>query len=455
MKKKGSNSKSKSTKKPARFRAGFLFFVLFTLLMSFAFLGGFSRFGCAMADNAINSGTLEKADGWLDFVDRYCSKTGEYYFERARLARMRGDLDKMADFLKKSLELGFDRVALERQQVVALLSIGTPDSSIEDRVKGWIREAPGDISDLVNSYANGLVTQSRYEEALKLLELYKADFPKDPMPYYRMGRIHEHYESRPVAEEEYRSALKIDPGFAPAAFALARSESKKNRFKESLEIYQKFDQGKTQLAAKLGAAKSLRMMGELEESEKMMEIVYAAGFEACNRSFHAVDETAAGRFIVAAELGKLELELGDFQSALEHVESALQKCPNDYSARMTYVQILKRLGRKEEAEIHSEKNRHEQEVYESVTEMKSRVKRDEKDVEARFEVGRLLFENESEDAGLFWIKGVLMYDSNHEKSLNFLFNYYDKRAKESDTVENSSMQKLAKLYKDRLDAIKK
>ncbi|MFY7878006.1 MAG: hypothetical protein ACOVQM_21285, partial [Pirellula sp.] len=169
MKKKRLISQSVKQRKPARSRAGFLLFFLVVLCLSILFLGGLSRFGNAMASNAINAGKLEKAKSWLDFVERFSSPTGQSYFERARCSRIQGDLDQMASYLRKAMELGFDKVAMERQQTIGLISIGTPDPASEERMLAWIRETPPDISDLVRSYANGLVTQSRYEDANELL----------------------------------------------------------------------------------------------------------------------------------------------------------------------------------------------------------------------------------------------------------------------------------------------
>ncbi len=456
MKKKRLISQSVKQQKPARSRAGFLLFFLVVLCLSIFFFGGFSRFGNAMASNAINAGKLEKAKSWLDFVERFSSPTGQSFFERARCSRIQGDLDQMASYLRKAMELGFDKVAMERQQTIGLVSIGTPDPASEERMLAWIRETPPDISDLVRSYANGLVTQSRYEDATELLELYRQDFPSDPMPHYRLGRIDEHFERYEVAGEHYRKSLQADPEFAPAAFAMARIESHDNHFPEALAIYEKLYHGKAELAARLGAAKSLRMMGDLEASRQLLRTVYEAGFEACNDSFRSVDESPAGRFIAAAELGKIDLDLGDLDASLIHIESALQTCSNDYSARMTYVQVLKRLGRKEEAETESEKNRLEQEAFEKITMLRSKVKRSEKDVEARFELGKLLMETESEDVGIYWIKGVLVHDPNHENALRCLSDYYLRKASSAkDTLENSSMQKLATLYRDQLNKIVK
>jgi tetratricopeptide (TPR) repeat protein len=80
-------------------------------------------------------------------------------------------------------------------------------------------------SKLLNGWVYSLMNQNHSAEALGLLKAYSSACPNSREVYYLFGQAYEKAGQKPLAIENYRKALKIEPDFGPAQAKLKALES--------------------------------------------------------------------------------------------------------------------------------------------------------------------------------------------------------------------------------------
>ncbi len=439
-------SDKKQPKPPRRsWRQLTLIGILLVLLMGFWYRGGISRIAAAQAESAIKRWRVESASKWLNFAQMLGDQP-EVHFLLARVARIDNDPHQMRKHLLKAHELGFSSELLNREQDLLRLSLGEIDSILESKAQHWIHQHPPDEGLVVDAYANGLLAQSRFSEAVTVLEEYERAFPEDPMVNYRFGVMNEHLRSSAKAEEEYKLALQKDPGYLRAVWNLARLKSGKNAPQEAIDILKPHEVGKPALAVRTMIAHCYQQFGDLEKSRELLISVADKGFEAGIESYRVVDEPPE-RFLAASELGVLDAKLGNWDEAKKYLELALEVNPRDFVARNAYAQTLRRLGFQEQAEKELKQITEERKEYDKITVLRDQVSQDQSNVDARVQMGKILFKYESERFGLFWVRSALTYDPKCNEAHQFLGDYYTSQAeKTSDTAEKQGYENKAKFH---------
>jgi tetratricopeptide (TPR) repeat protein len=431
-KKRVSQTKATSLPKPrffAKLRQRALIGLCVALLVAFFYRGGVSGFSTSMAKNALISLDTASADRWLSITTSLSSKTAEIEYLLAKKARLNRKFVEMSDHLRAALKGGFDSEILEREQILANVSVGEMDPLSEAKVKLWIASKSPDIGDVVDSYANGLATLSRFDDAGKVLEQYETIYPNDAMVNFRMGIMNEHIRATDKAEKEYRLALAKDPKHIRAAWRVARIESNKNAPEEAIKILNAFDNGQQSLAIKTFLGHCYQQLGDFDKSREYFKMAVEKGHSACLESYRAIDETPE-RFLAASDLGILEASLGNWDDAKKYLELALKENPKDFIARNSYGQVLRRLGQTEQADDEFKRIRLEREEFDRLTVLRDKISQSPSDTAARVEMGRILFKYESERFGLFWIRSALTYDPSCQDAHQFLAEYYTDKYKQ-------------------------
>jgi tetratricopeptide (TPR) repeat protein len=418
---------------------------LIVLGLIFLYRGGVSGFANSMAESALNQRRLDSAARWLSLSQWGVGEKGRREYLEGKLARLNSDLKGMAGHLLNAHSHGFDPKLLDREQAIANMSLGDLTPELEAKAREWISQSPSDIGLLIDALANGLATQSRFEDAASLLDEYEKLFPNDPMVNYRMGIMNEHIRGTSRAEEEYVQALKKDPYHIQSAFRLARIKSGKNAPKDAIAILKTFENGKQALAVKTFMAHCYQQLGDMETSEKLLHEVVVHGHEAALEAYRVLDEVPE-RFLAASELGNLEVIMGKWDEAKKHLEMALEVNPKDFIARNSYGQVLRRLGLTEQAEKELARLAEERKEYDKITVLRDRINQKSDDTEARIQMGEILFKYESEKVGLFWIRSALTFDPKCQAAHKFLANYYAEKAQTAPAAERQAYQHKAQYH---------
>lgn len=412
-----------------RWRIAGLLVVLLLLVAVFFFAGGATRLCNHFAEEAIADRELVTARSWLDFSERLSPRNPHRYFLAARIARREGDLQGMAENLERALRNGFDPERVRREHILGQAQIGRLEG-IETEINQWLMDGDHETPEISSAYANGLASQSRLGAALRVLEAWHLDYPEDPVPLYRAGRIHEYFDEIDEAKQHYQAAIELDENYLPPHYSLGRLLLDEKQPQEAMAHFQRCLAAPDPAAAEVGVARCLIEMGETERATELLYDVMQRDADAILASYRGFGETPE-RFLAAAELGKLEANSGNYAEAKRLLDLALAENPRDLAARYSRAVALRGLGQQSEAEAEFAEVQEVQKELAKVNALRNRIGRSPEDTEARLTLGNLLLQYESERNGLFWIRSVLAYDPDNAQAHEALADYYESHASES------------------------
>lgn len=408
-------------------RIGWSFLLLFASGCLLWWGGLFRSLPLSWARQSIVDRDLPRAERWLAIAGQLGRPAGEIDFLRARIARLDGRPPEFEKALEAAEAKGFDRERLKREEALILLGAGQLEL-FEDRVGSWL--AGPDQREVCEAYANGLASRAEFEKLELVLDAWARDYPHDPQPNYRRGRIREHQRRLEDAEREYRLALKLKPEYFPAAYALGRLLLDRKENDEALALFERCLSMPENTAAKVGVALCRKARGELQEAHKLLVSAVADDEQVRARSYRAVGEPHA-RFVAATELGKLESELGNHQEAIRWLRLPVEREPRDMMARYAFAMALRGAGDQEAAERELEAVARLRKKVDQAGKLLDHLAQSPADVEARYEAGRLLLECNSDQTGLYWLKSVLAIDPQHAATHRALAEYYEKHGDDS------------------------
>jgi tetratricopeptide (TPR) repeat protein len=109
---------------------------------------------------------------------------------------------------------------------------GLSFAAVDKVVKFMDRVPPADRTFIMAGHAD--ITHN-IEEAVRSYKDFIANSPDDPEGYYKLGLIYDSVSDWPLAAENLRLAVKLDPKFGAARFALARVLINQNALDEALK----------------------------------------------------------------------------------------------------------------------------------------------------------------------------------------------------------------------------
>lgn len=390
------------------------------------------------ASVAVRQRNPEQASSWLELGQRLSTKNAEGQLLRARLARRSGDLPQMQRSLMAAADAGAAQQRIELEQLLAEVQSGHLEGA-EARLSQWLTDGHPDTPEIADAYANGLALVSRFAEALHVLEAWANDYPSDPMPVFRAGKIHEFYEDKESAQSAYREGIRRDSDFYPARFSLGRLLLDEKKPEEARGTLEPCLEMANPLAVEVAIAQCLLELGETEQAVARLRQVLAHDNSEIDASYRAL-LSRPERFIAAAELGQALVNRGDFEDGLRWLDRALQHNPRDLSARYSRAVALRGLGKEEIAQTELEDIEAYREAMQQVNNLRNQINRAPQNVDARIELGTLLAEYESVQNGLFWLKSALTYEPENELAQQRIAKYSQHDPEPIGTLEAFPLQ---------------
>ncbi len=407
---------------PTRRRLWVLIGCLLLLVAAVWLSGALAVLPRAMASSALEQRDYPGAWRWLAIAGRLSSRDPANALLAARVARCQRDGERLKQELAVAKHWGADPAAVRREQLLALAQSGQLEG-IEAELVASLPAAGKEAAEISEAYANGLAKLARFEDALSVLEAWRQDFPDDPRPEYQQGRIVEHREMYDEAEASYRLALSKDAGYLPARYSLGRVLHHVRRAEEAVEVFKSCLSVPNSEAAQVELACALKSLGRADEARPILQKVLAADAESLRTSYVALDEQPEG-FKAAAEYGKLEADAGNFAQAEPWLAKALEVNPMDLMARYALAVSLRGLGRQAEAKRQFERVAAAREATKNAGALSARIKQNPKDLEARYLLGKVILEYESERSGLYWIRSIFSYDPGYAPAHELLADYF-------------------------------
>ncbi len=181
-------------------------------------VGGPAYFTNHFARNAILRLDPSSAEHWLGWSQWLAPNNTETHLMLARLARRRGDLPVMTNHLHVARSIAEGDPRISREFVLADAQ-QSKLAAIEPMLNRWLLEQDADSAEICDAYVNGLVAASRFEMAERVLDAWQNDFPTDPRPRYRRGRLFQHFDHFADAEAAFRSAIALKPDYYAALYS--------------------------------------------------------------------------------------------------------------------------------------------------------------------------------------------------------------------------------------------
>lgn len=396
--------------------------LLVIVLLVFMAMDGPGMLARAMANRAAGQFNNASAERWIAIAKSVSWRQAEMELLTARLLRRQGRAEELEKALQRAIRTGADPKLVSLERALAQAQSGSLDS-VEPLLFDALRNGLGDSSEISDAYANGLTILSRFDQALNVLQAWQNDYPDDPRPPYRIGRIYEHQAVWDKAQDHYRQSINVSPTYHPARFRLGRVlmydrqlEAAKDEFAACLSM-------ENPLAAQIQIASCLKALASTNQAAELLREVLKHDDAEILASYAALEETPE-HHEAARILGDLEFELGNSTEAVRWLEHALAFNDRDSSSRYSLAVTLREMGREEEAEEHFARFQVVREALSRANVLRSRIQADSADIDARFELGELLLTHESIRMGFFWLRSVLEIQPDHQGAHQALARYY-------------------------------
>lgn len=390
------------------------FFLLLALSLSaLVWMFGAAEFTAKwFAARAIGRRDYRSAQSWAERAYSLNQQDPEAEFLLARVARKLGRLDESLQHLKRADAMGIDRERVVREGILAQAQVGQLDE-IADELPKLLMNQQGDGAEICEAFTNGFLANGQEREALTIIESWRMDYPHDPLPDYLWGRLAEHNRRTQEAEKHFRAALQRDPKHAMSVFGLARVMSELNRWQEAADLYQTGLASPVPGPAQMFLARCLRNLGREDEALALLKKAAQTDSTSFSEELRRLGQSTESD-LLATELGTLEAQQGHHQEAIRWLRRAVQHNPKHREARYQLAQSLNAVGQTDEAQSLFKIILENDEKIREVDRLHDVILQHPDDLEARFRLGRLVYETSSEPAGLFWLRSVLARDPHHQ-----------------------------------------
>ena len=367
-----------------------------------------------------------EARNWAHRAAYLDGQSAETEWLLGRIDRKLGRTDEALRHLRIAASFGADPKLIRREELLLHAQTGALEGILVELDRLLIEHSE-DGSEICEAYVNGLLINGRVDEAVLIIQQWQAAFPNDPQPDYLLGRIGEFQNRTNDAERHYRSAVVKNPRHAPSLFGLSRTLISANRWDEALGIYRQCLGLADRVAAQVGIARCLKFLGGEAEALQLLRDAAMQPRERFLEAQRLLGEPTEDDTL-HLELGVLEANLGHTEAALAALRQAVEFNPKHRQARYQFAQVLNAAGRSDEAKGHFEWYLAMEKKIEERDRQHDLVERTPRDLDARVRLGALYLETDSNEAGLFWLRGVLAEDPRHRATHELLADYYEAQA---------------------------
>ena len=393
----------------------------------------------------------ESATNWMNSARWTGPPTAHSRWLQARLDRKLGRLDQFAKSIALAQEAGVPQVKVQLENLLAMVQTGRMEE-IEPRLGKLLVDHNDDSAEICEAFVLGCLLNYRFGEAKTVLEAWQSDYPDDPQPHFLRGRILEHNNDYEGAENEFRTALRLQPRHAAAAFNLGRLLTVRQKPAEAREIYASCAKMLTfPNAAWVGVGRSERALGNADEARRwLMKAVDGRDRPEVREVYRWLGEPAESASAQPAqELGQLELDQQHFAEAVEWFEKAVAANPHDWKVRHGFATALQRHGESERAANEFAVVEEYRNAWKRIDKLFDELQLAPRSAAVRSQIGAAFLQYYSENQGLIWLRSALGCDPDYSEAHRILAGYF-----ESHLADQPQFGELAKRHREKATAVR-
>ena len=351
----------------------------------------------------------EQALEWLSRAESFRSGVAETSFLQARAYRRLGKMALMRSSLETAWNRGYPVEKLEREQRLALAQLGRLQEALP-HLPGMLADPQDDASDICEAYISGYLLTYQFKPANGLLEAWIADCPDDPQAFFVRGRINDELSNFKDAAEAFEEAIRLAPARTDIRIRYARTLSDLHRYDDAAEQYD-------------------LLMSEVDDDPDTLTgwaqcLVETARGEEARDVYRKVFELNPTHEEAQFGLARLEFQQGNHKDSLAILEPLYEKSPRKSSIRYLLGQVLRSLGRQDQAQAHLEYSQEAEAAIRRVGVLMDEVREHPRDPKRRFEIGTTLLKYGHRSDGAGWLRSVVEVDSGYRPAHEALLNYY-------------------------------
>jgi len=259
-----------------------------------------------MAVRQMEAGAISEAQRWLRWSAWFAFGGGETELVRIACFRRLGQISRWEAALQSAQEKGADPDRVQQERILGLIRQGAhevPEDFWRSPVGVGLR-----LYDGIEACVRGHLARNEPAQAREILEFWTASLPQEAYIAYLQGVYWFNQADEAQALAEFEKAIARQAGYELAHIAVARLYEKQDRVAESLAAYARFASSCPHSnAAVVGLARALRKLTRIEEARAVVG------------SLRSSSDPFSG---FQAEMGAIELELGNYQEALRWLGQA-------------------------------------------------------------------------------------------------------------------------------------
>jgi tetratricopeptide (TPR) repeat protein len=289
------------------------------------------------------------------------------------------DANRCIDAAEK---LGWPRDDIERQRILMRFQVGRTEGATDYVESYKSRDLSEEAAEEVfEALARGYLTAYQMADARVLLDLWLKGQPDSIRARMWLGLVLARIDRLDDAMEQYEEVLRLAPEHVDARLHLAALLLKSGRVDEALAEFERSHQLAPESGGcVLGIANCQMRLGKVDRARELYEQALK------------LELSTSGQAEARGELGRLALEEGKTDLAIEHLREAVRLQPADASANYKLGLALAKAGQAEESKQYIDRSRELLAVFERITHASLQLAGDPKDIEERRTIADGLWE---------------------------------------------------------------
>jgi tetratricopeptide (TPR) repeat protein len=267
--------------------------------------------------------------------------------------------------------------------------------------------------EIYEAFAKGGLAMYQLHDAWMCIDLWLQWRPEALQARLLRAAVYEQLGDYSEACNDYRTVLEMCPSHREARVRLAKALMIRQEYDEARQEFE------TQLAASpddaealSGLAQCARRAGELDAARDYVDRLLSLAL------------TAQQRGMALGELGRILLDQGQAEEAVESLRLALALVPGDANIHHALGTALARLGRAEDAAVHYARMQQLRTQFGRLTTITRQLAEDPGNADLRSEAGAIMMDAGLKKEGADWLATALRCDPNHQRSHELLAEYF-------------------------------